>query len=240
MVPELDNILAAFEDALVLERELGTRVLDFDRAVLRPPAPETVQVAPPLEEAAPEPAKPQQERVSGEVDIPAPSVAETPPPPLPPVADVKAEEITGSGNSFSPDFMFVVETGINGEAESLFGKMVSAMGYPDLGKVSVLRLAPVARNVSVPEAALARISETVAEVKPKAIVLFGSTVVPYFFPGKMPGRGLKEFAGVPAMVTFSPSFILRSTTPNNAVKKETWESLKLILAKIGKTPPGGR
>ena len=111
--------------------------------------------------------------------------------------------------------------------------MVSAMGYPDLGKVSVLRLAPVARNVSVPEAALARISETVAEVKPKAIVLFGSTVVPYFFPGKMPGRGLKEFAGVPAMVTFSP-------TPNNAVKKETWESLKLILAKIGKTPPGGR
>ena len=83
-----------------------------------------------------------------------------------------------------------------------------------------------------------RIEELVLSVNPKAIVLFGSSVAPYFFPGKIMRKGLAMFAGIPVMVTNSPYRILTSNTPSNAVKRETWNALKLILSRIGKTPPG--
>jgi hypothetical protein len=51
-------------------------------------------------------------------------------------------------------------------------------------------------------------------------------------------KGLAMFVGIPVMVTNSPYRILTSNTPSNAVKRETWNALKLILSRIGKTPPG--
>ena len=62
---ELDAILASFEDALELERELGVRTVELDRALLRPasvppPAPPPVHAVPPppVRAVAPAPATP--------------------------------------------------------------------------------------------------------------------------------------------------------------------------------------
>ena len=115
--------------------------------------------------------------------------------------------------------------------------MIAAMGYPDLESVYTLRLPPISRGNTVSNEVVKRVSETVSRVSPKAIVLFGSSVTSYFYPGKILRKGILSYANIPLLVTNSPVRILRSNTPTNAVKRETWLALQLILSKIGKTPP---
>ena len=58
---EIEAILSAFEEALELERELGTRTVELDRALLRPEpkAPPPVRIPPqPLPEAPASPQRP--------------------------------------------------------------------------------------------------------------------------------------------------------------------------------------
>jgi hypothetical protein len=224
---ELNDILNAFELTLGLERELGVRVLDFDRSLLSSPKiaapPKAVAKTPPLPEKKTQRVQPLE---PAKVNVPA--VKET----------FNATEIAGLGKSDSPDFLFAVEISSNAEAEDLFRKMVAAMGYPTLESVYVLRLPPLLQRDTVSGDTEKRIEELVSSVNPKAIVLFGSSVAPYFFPGKIMRKGLAMFAGIPVMVTNSPYRILTSNTPSNAVKRETWNALKLILSRIGKTPPG--
>jgi hypothetical protein len=111
------------------------------------------------------------------------------------------------------------------------------MGYADLDPVYTLRLPPITRGDGTLDEGVKRVSEIVKKVSPKAIVLFGSSVTPYFFPRELVRKGLSMYTNIPVMVTNSPVRILRSNTPTNAVKRETWGALQLILSIIGKVPP---
>jgi hypothetical protein len=243
-MPELNDVLAAFELTLNLERELGMRVLEFDRSILAAPkvidskpntaTPQKTEerriVSSPFEKKVEEVEKPvPQERP---VEVKSPAI-------LPPKVNepINIADISESGNSDSPDFIFAVETSRNEEAEVLFRRMVEAMGYADLDPVYTLRLPPITRGDAVLDEGVKRVSEIVKKVSPKAIVLFGSSVTPYFFPRELVRKGLSMYTNIPVMVTNSPVRILRSNTPTNAVKRETWGALQLILSIIGKVPP---
>ncbi len=243
-MPELNDVLAAFELTLSLERELGVRVLEFDRSILVPPKvvdskPNTVS-----------PQKTEEHRIVSSASSKAVEPVKKVPqaalvedvkalPTLPPKIKepVNISDITEGGNSESPDFIFVVEISKNEEAETLFRRMAGAMGYPDLDSVYTLRLPAISRGDASLDKGVKHIAEIVKRVSPKAIVLFGSSITPYFFPREIVRKGLSVFMGIPVMVTNSPVRILRSNTPTNAVKRETWEALQLILSKIGKAPP---
>ena len=98
----LPEILKAFEQTLELERELGTRTVECDRALLAP-APVKAPVVP---AASPSTAKP---NVAPVVQCPAASVAQ------PQVREV--------------DFLFMVERPASAAADELLTKMIAAMGY---------------------------------------------------------------------------------------------------------------
>ena len=105
---DFDEILGAFEEALELERELGTRTVECDRALLVPMRP-----APPPAPRAPE-AGAQPNRVG--VAAPAKPVV-----PAPPAAPARP--------GARVDFAFIPLEMPAGAAADLLEKMVAAMGY---------------------------------------------------------------------------------------------------------------
>lgn len=102
-----DDILGAFEEALELERELGTRTVECDRAFLVPlrPAAPAVPVPPPPAPKAENPASPP--------STPQPPIS-TPHPPTP---------------NPQPDFAFIAAQLPQGAAAEMLRGMVAAMGY---------------------------------------------------------------------------------------------------------------
>ena len=106
----LDEILGAFEEALELERELGTRTVECDRAllmpaVLQPCSPETTKPRSP-EIPKTEPPKPEPQR-SGSVEPSKPEAAQPPE---------------------TKDFAFIVDRRPEGEAAEMMRNMLRAMG----------------------------------------------------------------------------------------------------------------
>ena len=105
----LEDILSAFEEALELEGELGTRTVELDRALLRP-----------LETCAYKP-----EAVE---EVASPSVAKA--------ADKQeydgAGALVGSGDSSAKplaDFAFLLECDPDGPVAELLPRISAAMGY---------------------------------------------------------------------------------------------------------------
>lgn len=94
-----DGLLEAFEEALELERELGTRTVDCDRALLMPLRP------------APPPAPPP----------PAPRPPSNDQRPTSTVQRPLSNDLT--------DFAFIVAREPQGAAAAMLEKMVAAMGY---------------------------------------------------------------------------------------------------------------
>lgn len=115
-------------EALELERELGTRTVEIDRALLVAPSRENPPAA--IKERA----------VAAEK--PAPAAALTPP-----ATPAKAAPAPESGNAVRAamgdvrDFAFFTGKPLTPAGEKLFGKMVAAMGYT-LDRVRVNEDAP--------------------------------------------------------------------------------------------------
>ena len=111
----LEDILSAFEDALELERELGTRVVELDRALLRPV--EVVAVSAKTTEA-----KPATVEISANDAKDANGAGD--------MTDVgEAKESSGSQLA---DFAFLLESDPVGPVAELLPKMSEAIGYgPD-------------------------------------------------------------------------------------------------------------
>ena len=115
-----DDILGAFEKALELERELGTRTVECDRALLVPLRP-----AAPLP-AAPPPAP------KAETRIPSPPPPQFPAPP------------SQSPSPHSPsDFAFIAAQLPQGAAAEMLHGMVAAMGYA-MDQVKVVKASDAA------------------------------------------------------------------------------------------------
>lgn len=86
------------------------------------------------------------------------------------------------------------------------------------------------------------LEKQIASVAPKVIVTLGrpSTCV-------LLGRAVSigsvrgkwhDHRGTPLMPTFHPAYVLRRYTPE--VRRQVWEDMKEVLAKIGRTPPSAR
>lgn len=205
-----DDILGAFEEALELERELGTRTVECDRALLVP-----------LRSAAPAVPVPPPPAPKAETRAPAPTV---PPPISVPVPTPKPPL-----SSPQTDFAFIAAQLPQGAAAEMLHGMVAAMGYAmDQVKVVAASDAAAARpaarvyivlggsdafRVFAPgQRAALGLWTTVADVP---------TIVTY-----SPARILSYFG--------------RDAAGLAKAKRQIWSDLKSALARIGKKPPPRR
>ncbi|MDR2737836.1 MAG: uracil-DNA glycosylase [Puniceicoccales bacterium] len=74
-------------------------------------------------------------------------------------------------------------------------------------------------------------------VRPKVIVALGATAVSGLI-GHDPSRRMRDvrgkwttFAGIPLMVTFHPSYLLRNST--NSAKRTVWEDMLAVMERLG-------
>jgi hypothetical protein len=103
-VEALDHILDGLEDALALERELGTRAVEIDRALLAVPQ----KSAPPAPAAAPRPG------------------AEKSAPPIPARPESAPSAAAGSAGE-KYDFVFLHHEALTAPGIEMMGKIVTAM-----------------------------------------------------------------------------------------------------------------
>jgi len=211
----LETILSAFEEALELERELGTRTVEIDRALLRcPPAPRTVPVR-----GASDSSEDSRPSSSSGASISSGSS----------ISGVSSGS-SGSSEARSPgtagdsgaagaqvDFAFLLEGEPEGPVAELLPKMSEAIGY-----------GPNGVKINDPSA--------------RVLIVLGSEALAKWLPGvkARPGQWVQR-EGVPALVTASPTktyrFFGHDPAKIRALKLRLWADLKAALARLGKTPP---
>ena len=268
----LPEILTAFEQALELERELGTRTDECDRALLAPVSREVLgakRLAPDADlkrkdlnasdAPSPHPQAPSTEHPAPGTERQAPSAEDLAACTKCPLATLGRQHVVpGQGNAASPDFMFIGEApgadedrqglAFVGAAGQFLTKMIQAMGYTreQVFIANVCKCRPPNNRTPSPqemEACLPYLKRQIAAIRPKCIVLLGRTAMSGLFPTQRIRRGTwYEYAGIPVIATFHPSYIIRfdpTTDPMGlrAAKTEVWNTLKLALAKLGKQPP---
>jgi DNA polymerase len=292
-IADLPEILNAFEQALELERELGTRAVDCDRALLLPVSRErldgrdhrehldgrdhrdlrdhrvnrdggdasaTSLQMPASRQDGGSPSAPSTEHQAPSTKHQAPSTEELAACTKCTLATLGRQRVVpGQGNAASPDFMFIGEApgadedrqglAFVGAAGQFLTKMIQAMGYSrdQVFIANVCKCRPPNNRTPSPqemEACLPYLKRQIAAIRPKCIVLLGRTAMSGLFPTQRIRRGTwYEYAGIPVIATFHPSYIIRfdpTTDPMGlrAAKTEVWNTLKLALARLGKQPPG--
>ena len=188
MMDIFDQIL----DSLELERELGVRAVEIDRALLVPPA--TTPPAPSHADVAAAPAPSHAEapsRVSG------PKVRER--------ATVETEAC---------DILFLTGRPLSAAGMDIFAKMSAAL----------VKMKPDLKVVLNGSGAA------------KTIVFLGSAALREKLPSVRPVRGSwMDVGGVPAVVTYSPDYILTHFQPDSPnmkkAKQELWNTVKSIVEK---------
>ena len=274
---DFPKILTAFEQALELERELGTRTVECDRALLAPGGARGARALPSAATSAAAPARTTDEQregracrdqsgALGERALPSAATSAA----LPTAAELTActrcdlhglgrtHVVPGQGNANGPDFMFVGEApgadedrqglAFVGAAGQFLTKMIAAMGYTR-EQVFIANICkcrpPNNRTPSPPEmaACVPYLKRQIKLVKPKCLILLGNTAMRGLFPDAPMRRGQWQmYEGIPAIGTFHPAYILRFDSARDPAglrkaKLEVWNTLKLALARLGKTPP---
>ena len=215
----VNEILTAFEQALELERELGTRTVECDRARLMPlatnheplvanPEPRTANHEPRTANHEPRTANHEPRTTN-----PEPRTTNHD---LPTAAELtvctrcdlhglgRTHVVPGQGNADSPDFMFVGEApgadedrqglAFVGAAGQFLTKMIAAMGYTR-DQVFIANICkcrpPNNRTPSPPEmaACVPYLKRQIALVKPKCLILLGNTAMRGLFPDVFVRRG---------------------------------------------------
>ena len=204
-----DQILENLE----LERELGTRTVEIDRALLLPPNPESASAEPAADKSAskPETPTPQPAAISPQPAVPSPQpvvatpVASTPSAPSP----------AAPNSSGGCDIAFLTGRPLSPAGAEAMAKTFAAMKRikPDI---------QVALNESR---------------KSRVIVLLGSDALKKLLPTARPVRGQWiQINGVPAMMTFSPDYIFshfQAGSPHERqAKSEMWEDIKSAVARL--------
>ena len=129
-----------------------------------------------------------------------------------------------------------------GRAGQLLTKIIEAMGYrrADIYIANVLKCRPPQNRTPLPdEMANCRpyLLEQIDAIRPKVIVALGATAVRALLDvqlgiTKMRGNWY-TFHDTPIMPTFHPAYLLR----NPPAKREVWEDMKTVLAKLGRPVP---
>lgn len=266
-MPGLDDILDGLEKELVLERELGVRSLECDRALLSTqpaaavpkgpgPAPRPYErdVRPAVQPAQPAPPAPSAP-IAGDLAAIATQISTCRKCGL---YGQRTKTVPGQGNACQPDFMFIGEApgqeedsqglAFVGAAGKLLTKMIAAMGYTrdQIFIANVCKCRPPHNRTPTPEemaVCMPYLQRQIELVKPHVIVLLGRTAMNGLFPETRIRRGVWcDYHGIPVIATFHPAYLLRFDSFNDqtglrAAKLEVWGVLKSALAKIGKKPP---
>jgi len=132
-----------------------------------------------------------------------------------------------------------------GRAGDLLTKIIVAMGCKreEVYIANVLKCRPPQNRTPLPDEVtncLPYLLSQIELIQPKVIVGLGATAVRALLDvhlgiTKMRGHWY-SFRGIPIMPTFHPAYLLR----NPPAKKEVWEDMKAVLAKLGRDVPKTR
>jgi uracil-DNA glycosylase len=130
-----------------------------------------------------------------------------------------------------------------GAAGQLLNKIIAACGFQrdDVYICNTIKCRPPNNREPAPdEKANCRgyFDRQLDLVKPKFVVCLGGVAAKTVLNTpigitKLRGK-FHEFRGIPVLCTFHPAYLLR----NPAAKKDCWDDMKLLLAKMGKPIPG--
>lgn len=172
----------------------------------------------------------------------------------PNLASTRTQTVFGVG-PLDPDLCFLGEApgadeDVQGEpfvgaAGQLLNRIINACGMcrDEVFIVNILRCRPPGNRQPTPQEAdncREYLDQTLDLVRPRIICALGATAVQSLLGvtqgiTRLRGRWL-EYRDIPVMPTFHPAYLLR--TP--AGKKDVWEDMKTILARLGRTIPGAR
>jgi DNA polymerase len=254
----LDNVTAFLE----YKQEEGFQTLEISaatRELLKPAQPAPLrsaapapQRAEPLRRSAPDPVP----ESSGEVRVTGKTLEEI----ARQISGCSAcglhssrnKTVPGEGNADSPDVMFIGEgPGADedaqgrpfvGAAGQLLTKMIGAMGYTreQVFITNIVKCRPPGNRVPLPDemsACSPYLRGQIGLIKPKIIVALGKTAIEGLLHKPVAitrFRGTwSTYEGIDLMPTFHPAYLLRSP----GKKRETWEDLQSVLAKLGKATP---
>jgi len=163
----------------------------------------------------------------------------------------RTKVVPGQG-TLSPEIMFIGEApgfdedqqglAFVGAAGQLLTKMIEAMGLTrdQVFIANILKCRPPGNRVPLPEevAACKPYLETqIAALRPRVLVLLGASAVRALLQVETGITRLRgnwaTYAGIDAMPTFHPSYLLRMPS----AKREAWSDLQAVLSRIGRQPP---
>ena len=176
----------------------------------------------------------------------------------PELAAKRTQTVFGVG-PLSPDICFIGEgPGADedrmgepfvGKSGQLLNKIIAAMGLrrEDVYLMNVVKCRPTTdagenRDPSAAESLNCRpyFDRQLELVQPKLIVCLGGVAANHLLETKLGITKLRgewrEYLSTPVMCTFHPAGLLR----NPEWKKETWDDMKKVLAKLGRPVPGAR
>jgi uracil-DNA glycosylase len=169
-----------------------------------------------------------------------------------PLHKTRTRTVPGQGSA-TPEIMFIGEGPGNdedqqglafvGRAGQLLTKIIEAMGLKreEVFIGNIVKCRPPENRKPLPDemnACLPYLRAQIELLKPKIIVALGATSVQGLLQietvgiTKMRGQWM-SYKGIDLMPTFHPAYLLR----NPPAKKEVWEDMKAVLAKLGKKPP---
>ncbi|WP_233231582.1 uracil-DNA glycosylase [Tichowtungia aerotolerans] len=160
--------------------------------------------------------------------------------------------VPGEGNGHHPDLMFIGEgPGADedaqgrpfvGAAGQLLTKMIGAMGYTrdQIFIANIVKCRPPGNRVPLPDemsACTPYLLKQIELIQPKIIIALGKTAVEGLLHKPVAITRFRgtwcKYEGIDLMPTFHPAYLLRSP----GKKREAWDDLQSVLAKLGKTPP---
>lgn len=169
------------------------------------------------------------------------------------LASTRTQTVFGVG-ALDPDLCFIGEApGADedaqgepfvGAAGQLLNRIIAACGMKreEVYICNILRCRPPGnRQPTADEAANCRpfLDQTLELVRPKYICCLGGTAAANLLGttlsiGKLRGK-FHDYNGIPVLCTYHPAFLLPSRSPEK--KKDVWEDMKKLLAKMGKPVP---
>jgi DNA polymerase len=129
-----------------------------------------------------------------------------------------------------------------GRAGQLLTKMIQAMGYKrsEVYIANILKCRPPNNRPPLPEEmerCLPFLRQQIALIRPKTMVCLGATAVRGLLGLEQPISKVRGnwhlFDGIPVMPTFHPAYLLR----NPSAKREVWQDLQVVMAKLGRPAP---
>ncbi|HZY87776.1 MAG TPA: uracil-DNA glycosylase [Gemmataceae bacterium] len=131
-----------------------------------------------------------------------------------------------------------------GQAGQLLNRIITACGMrrEDVYICNILRCRPPGNRTPLPqEAANCReyLERTLELVRPKFLCALGASAAQNLLGttlgiGKLRGR-FHDYKGTPVLCTYHPAFLLPNRSPER--KKDVWEDMKKLLARMGRPVP---